>query len=399
MVVADSGFEGVLHMLATMSTTTRKHLALGLLLCMILLSVECSMASDGAVEQSQRSQASTVTPPRKALREQETIRFIPHPAEPPSLTPEGTLIDAQNAWVKDEGQLLKTTDSGKTWQTFSLSPTHEAVFGRLSEMTSSGEFITASRGWLDTVSGTWQTEDGGATWHRIFSDRAIGPVFINEKLGWLGLASEDGQQSYVTDDQGETWEPCGPKVEREKHTPYDKPYFLSRQLGWTITSQTKDGSTIYGVAKTVDGGCHWKQMWTNVEEKADEQDERYGDIFFVSENEGWLAGTYIGSLKHTTDGGRVWQRVPLPQKDFKIVSVYFENPTSGWIVGGYPSMLEEDTGEYHTSDGGKLWRQLKQGDIVKGFDENGRHIEIPEKWKAGKLLQLLYVSRVKNING
>ena len=379
------------------SMGVRNQLGLALLLCTVLFEfVGCSIASHSARERSPKILALSETPLQQSEGGQEIVHFIPQSAEAPQPTTDGTLIDMQHAWVKGERGIFRTIDGGKNWQTFVLSPADELVFGRLSELSSAGEFVTAARGWLVARSGTWQTEDGGETWHRIFVDAAVGPVFVNQQSGWMSVATKVGQQSFVTQDGGKTWHPCGPIVTYEKQTPARRPYFLTPQLGWTVTSQTQEGSMSFGVARTDDGGCHWRQTWTSGQDTSRDQDERYGDIQFVSNQEGWLGGDYLGSLHHTTDAGRKWKRVQLPREGLKVVNVYFEDSTKGWIIGGYPSMLTEDTGEYFTGDGGKTWRQLKQGEIVDGFDDNGGHFEVPEKWNAGKLFQLLHASRVEN---
>lgn len=82
-----------------------------------------------------------------------------------------------------------------------------------------------------------------------------------------------------------------------------------------------------------------------------------------------------------------------------VVYVYFVTSEEGWISGGDQNMSAGDTGLYYTGDGGHAWRQLTANEIVEGFAGNGRHIEIPPKWKAGNLFQMLYRSKARGQAG
>jgi photosystem II stability/assembly factor-like uncharacterized protein len=323
-----------------------------------------------------------------------TVRFVLEPATTPEPGVKGNIVDKQYAWVTDMdlGDLLRTIDGGQTWQRMRLLTEDESRFGRPRDMHIRTFFITPTRGWLMANSGTWQTEDGGLTWRRLFAGLFDDLQFADEQHGWMNLAdSESGQQSYVTEDGGQKWVPCGPKRDYGKHVPGQNSYFLTPQIGWAVTNKAekKDRRTnMKGIAKSTDGGCTWNQLWINRD-----SDVRYSDIYFVNEDEGWLAGE--GSLLHTRDGGKSWSEISRPTNDTNVLHLYFVNSKEGWIIGGYPLMPADDTGVFSTCDGGASWRQLSERDIVEGFDENGRHFQVPENWKAGKLIQLLYSSKVK----
>lgn len=324
-----------------------------------------------------------------------TVRFVLEPAKAPEPGVEGSIVDKLHAWVKDNdtGDLLRTIDGGQTWQRMRLFTEDESSFGRPRDMFVRSIFITTTRGWLMANSGTWQTDDGGLTWRRLFTGLFDGLQFADNQHGWMNLAdSESGQQSYVTEDGGQKWMPCGPKQDYRKHVPARNSYFLTPQTGWAVTSKAskKDPRiTVKGIAKSTDAGCTWNQLWINPD-----SDVRYSDIYFVNEDEGWLAGEK--SLLHTRDGGKSWSEIPRPANETNVLHVYFVNSKEGWIISGHPFMPADDTGVFRTLDGGASWRQWSEREIVDGFDENGRHLQVPEKWKAGRLLQMLYSSKVKN---
>jgi photosystem II stability/assembly factor-like uncharacterized protein len=367
-----------------------------ILLCSVIgLSIGCS-ANAGhreAVKPETRSSESSSlvssSPPDV------TVRFALEPATAPEPGVIGNYVDKQHAWVLDPnlGNLLRTIDGGKTWQRLSLLSEDESKFGRLRDMYGRIFFITTTRGWLMANSGTWQTEDGGLSWRRVFTDLFDDLQFADERHGWMNVVnSKSGQQSYRTEDGGQKWTPCGSRRDYTENVPAQNSYFLSPQTAWAITSKAskKDPrATVKGIAKSSDGGCTWNQLWINRD-----SDARYSDIYFVNENEGWLAGEK--SLLHTRDGGKSWSEMPRPANNINVLHVYFVNSNEGWIISGYPFMPGENTGVFTTFDEGASWRQLSEREIVAGFDENGKHVQVPETWKAGKLLQLLYSSRIKN---
>ena len=312
-----------------------------------------------------------------------TVRFLLRPAEMPQPHEEGTFVDERNAWISSGGKLLRTTDGGRSWQEIYLSAEHASVFGELGSMYVKVNFVTPLLGWLMADSGIWQTSDGGTMWQLISTDLYDVFYFVGEQHGWMNLAEKGGQQSYITQDGGHSWQLCGSARKGDSQLPRQA-YFLTAQKGWAITSQTdKDRHTTYGIARTSDGGCHWQQVWINDEYP----DERLSDLIFINERDGWLAGER--RLYHTMDGGKVWRDVPLLTGEMQLSSVYFADSNNGWVIAA--PKTNDATGIYHTTDGGKRWQQLSMNKLAR--DGNG---EIPAKWKAGKLLQMLYANRHNN---
>ena len=322
-------------------------------------------------------------PSNRSPNEAVITHFVAEPTQPPSLSDEGTLIDQQHAWVGGFS-LKRTTDGGREWKQMRPSSEDVVVFGKEGQAYLKPYFITPTRGWLEAGSGTWQTEDGGMTWRLLFPGGSDLPVFADDRHGWINVALGDlKEQSYTTQDGGKTWQTCGAQRGYNRQTLDGKAYFLTLRLGWGITGRTVERQTIYGVARTTDGGCNWHQLWVS----NDNPDEWYDDIYFIDEREGWLAGKANGGLYHTTNGGKTWNDLPLPYEGSKVTHVYFGNHNEGWIIvnklDGSPATF------FHTTDAGQKWLPLTANDI--SADD-----VIPSKWNAGQMLRMLYIDIAKN---
>ena len=68
-------------------------------------------------------------------------------------------------------------------------------------------------------------------------------------------------------------------------------------------------------------------------------------VYFVDENNGWIAG-WGGIILHTTNGGDTWglQNTPVTS----LSCIFFTNPQNGWSSG-----LGGDV--VHTTNGGETW--------------------------------------------
>jgi photosystem II stability/assembly factor-like uncharacterized protein len=333
----------------------------------------CSTTAENRENSSPPSLRSSDEPPplqSSASSEEILLQFEAIPNQAPRLFSDGSLVDEQHAWVAaDFTDLWRTTDGGNIWQRMRRGNKEAAIIGDIFRV----YFITPSRGWLMTGDGTWQTEDGGSMWRRIFPYDSNGPQFADAQNGWMNVSvTESSQQSYVTQDGGQTWHACGRRHGYNTQQPGRHAYFLKPKLGWAITSRSKGNQSIAGVAQTNDGGCNWKVLWTSEENP----DETYYDIYFLNEREGWLAGIANGGLYQTTDGGRTWEDVLLPTEKIHVSHVYFTSSREGWIIAR-PMNTGDAEGFFHTIDGGQEWKQLSD-------------IEIPSTWKAGKLFQMLY---------
>jgi photosystem II stability/assembly factor-like uncharacterized protein len=73
----------------------------------------------------------------------------------------------------------------------------------------------------------------------------------------------------------------------------------------------------------------------------------FDSIYFLDENNGWLAGR-SGRLFKTTDAGRTWTRIIGIRTEFKLRDVAFIDRDHGWAVGDSGAIL-------YTGDAGESW--------------------------------------------
>jgi photosystem II stability/assembly factor-like uncharacterized protein len=89
----------------------------------------------------------------------------------------------------------------------------------------------------------------------------------------------------------------------------------------------------------------------------------FHDVYFLSENKGWITGSG-GTLLTTADGGKTWKQESNFTKD-NIRQVYFTSENDGWLLcerdiyslgSSAPSYLLK------TSDGGANWERIEFGE-------------------------------------
>ena len=86
------------------------------------------------------------------------------------------------------------------------------------------------------------------------------------------------------------------------------------------------------------------------------------DVFFVSQNKGFIAGSG-GTLLSTKDGGKSWTKEKLSIED-SIEQIYFSNENTGWLLcrrDFYNRGANASSYILKTNDGGANWKQINFG--------------------------------------
>lgn len=230
------------------------------------------------------------------------------------------------------------------------------------------QLITEGSGWALSSNGLLRTDDSGKTWEDITppltSTAAVADVFfLDGNRGWVLSTNEDTQEAlgqwmlYTTKDGGRTWVPtlfpstsdiygAGSGITID---------FVDDAHGWIIVKKPSSANFSLGVLyRTQDGGATWQTLEVPVA----------GSINFVDDTVGWLAGGPANEqLYRTEDGGAKW------------VSVAVQPPgafSRGTAVYDIPTFFDEKTGVlpvtftgnaemsgfafYLTDDGGASWR-------------------------------------------
>ncbi len=128
------------------------------------------------------------------------------------------------------------------------------------------------------------------------------------------------------------------KVTEATYSPLSDVFFLTEDLGW-IAGQ------LGTILRTTDGGYTWEEPTDSLPVIA----SMYS-IYFIDENIGFAGGANDLILK-SINGGATWSEVPFESGGGKIYSLYFADANIGWALSGTSTGGEIS----YTTDGGNTW--------------------------------------------
>lgn len=198
---------------------------------------------------------------------------------------------------------------------------------------------------VETYAQKWETQNSGVT----VTIRDV--CFVDSLNGW---AVGDSSTILSTSDGGRNW--ISKKYSTVNNT-FLKVQFVSPNVGYIISASDL-------ILSTKDGGENWNSI-------PHTYDINFGDISFINENEGWIAGykTYIdygvGLILKTTNGGITWEKqleiVKYNQFAAKLfTAIKFRSDKVGWALAGDYFDNFSPTYIYKTIDGGKAWNIIGQ---------------------------------------
>jgi photosystem II stability/assembly factor-like uncharacterized protein len=275
-------------------------------------------------------------------------------------------------------------------------------------------FANARHGWAGGARGVIvHTSDGGETW----SEQASGVrnsvnalFFLNERIGWalaggtLGVEpreSAEEPQVLRTDDGGLTWRRIAD---------------LDAQSVWFADPQTGYAAGNYSsVWRTDDGGKSWTRcdaLAGVVDRPTDLPDAvlTFTGVQFLDDRRGWATGNFYsregvrpGGVYFTENGGRAWQKRPLPVPGGKveIINVQFQDARCGYVVAETYRGDARYVSVYRTTDGGETWSERPT--TVPGYHRT-RFVSESVGWTVGGALppdgETPYASAIlKTVNG
>ena len=231
-----------------------------------------------------------------------------------------------------DGGILKTTDSGQTWQTLQTKVTDN--LWRI-------QMFDANTGWALAKNGAMiKTINGGDSWFRqslpgnysFASDLA----FVNTNAGWIVRNSV----IYRTTDGGANW-----SVQNSSNTnTLNAIHALDENKAWAVGN---NGTAL----KTTDGGNTWTSVNVGTANSLN-------DVYFTDATHGWMAGVN-NTIRRTNDGGNTWVSAnPASSSSNYFYRIQFIDDATGWANSG--SLF------FKTTDGGATWTQLPRLDPSVG---------------------------------
>ena len=139
-------------------------------------------------------------------------------------------------------------------------------------------------------------------------------------------------------------------------------YAINKRIAWVTGA---DGVIMH----TKDGGENWTRQGADTAP----HDVTLWGVYASDANHVWVVGdpssgcngTTCGTILHTKNGGRTWERQPYGPNPFSnrtLLWVHGLNARTAWVVGAQATGL-------HTTDGGKTWQVQKP--ITGPGDFNG----------------------------
>lgn len=114
-----------------------------------------------------------------------------------------------------------------------------------------------------------------------------------------------------------------------------------------VTNKTGYISAYGVVLKTTDNAVSWQML--------DIENDNFTALYAASVDEVWTCG-YNGGIYHTTDGGKNWERLrngnSITKKRYHLLDIVFKDAAHGWAVG-------ENGVVIYTNNGGDSWTEYE----------------------------------------
>ncbi|MDA7558465.1 T9SS type A sorting domain-containing protein [Flavobacteriaceae bacterium] len=197
------------------------------------------------------------------------------------------------------GSFFKTEDGGNTWNTVSnISPNPNAICG----LDAVGSSTIYGCGSYFSPAVIIKSTDSGTTWQSIdmssYANSLVEVLFVDENLGYAGGKNDIGACLLKTTDGGISWNTI----------------FNSNTVGeyvWKVQFVSNNPNIIYGslssvanslgkIIKSNDGGVTWTSF--------DAPETNVQAIGFINETRGWMGGHATGFYE-TNDGGESWTNI------------------------------------------------------------------------------------------
>jgi photosystem II stability/assembly factor-like uncharacterized protein len=261
------------------------------------------------------------------------------PTEPDLGSPIVAQLVSDQEWVvQTERALWETSDGGPVWTTINPPvPASATIFTCF-------HFLSARTGFIIEGGKFLRTTDGGATWNPLGEVPAqiTSFTFADDTHGWAVGVVDSGTAkahaaAFSTFDGGLTWQHLALPDLGPDHSVLRSAFFYNLTNGWIAG----DGS----ILRTHDGGQHWDIVRQDL--------FPYQEVFFATEQLGWVTLKDTGEFLLTKDGGEHWVRLSGPPS-------YGNWPTHVACTTNLHCFVSAMR-LYSTNDGGASWKQVSTG--------------------------------------
>ena len=228
-------------------------------------------------------------------------------------------VNDRVVWASgSNGTIVRTADSGRTWQKLTVAGAEALDFRDIDAVTERTAYVLSIGS--GAASRIYKTADAGATWSLQFTNS-------DEKAFFDAMAFWDGERGLAFSD-------------------------------------SVDGRFV--ILSTVDGGRTWSRVPQDGLPPALAGEGAFAasgtNVAVLGKGDAWI-GTTAGRVLHSADAGRTWSiaSTGVATGDATgIFSIAFRDARHGIVVGGnYRKEGEAVDNAAATSDGGKTWTPIK----------------------------------------
>ncbi len=284
------------------------------------------------------------------------------------------------------GTLMKTTDSGETWQTNSYAGGSEKIMEGL-------YFLDENEGWAGGYDGKLlHTTDGGVSWDSVTGHSVqiiTGIAFPNPLHGIIVTSYQYSlccASVYVTTDGGNSW--SNSPLPSDGQDNINDVAFANDTLGiavglfgellrttdggftWikqdaatteNLSSVDHIGNDLWMAAgngriiiKSTDGGVTWSESFHGLTNS-------FSGLYMVDDNTAYVCG-YGGEIQKTSDGGSTWTLQQSSTQN-NLFAISFSDANTGIAAGFFGTIVR-------TTDGGSTWQDVSEGTVedLRGID-------------------------------
>jgi photosystem II stability/assembly factor-like uncharacterized protein len=214
----------------------------------------------------------------------------------------------------------KTTDGGTTWnQVTNITPNPAAICG----LDCVGTSTVYGCGAYFSPAYIIKSTDSGATWQYInmsaYATALVEILFLDENIGFASGKNATGGVVLKTIDGGTSWS-----------TIYNGS--IAGEYVWKLQTLSSNSNVIFGsistvgpnsgkLLKSIDGGLNWTtKNFPDVNVQA---------VGFITENHGWMGGHSTGFFE-TVDGGETWTNTNVGSN---LNRIFFVNDNVAYAAG------------------------------------------------------------------